>query len=91
MHVSRYLFGKEKQISLEVKEERKVSCLKIFLVDLFGIQYLFIILLISLTVNNSENVVKKWCMLKSSQRRAPFFFKMKEGCKDHCVKILIFC
>ena len=58
MHVSRYLFGKEKQISLEVKEERKVSCLKTFLVDLFGIQYLFKILLISLTVNNSENVLK---------------------------------
>ena len=35
-----------------------MSCVKIFLADLFGSQYVFEILHTSLTVKNSENVVK---------------------------------
>ena len=45
-------------IFFEIKEGCKVSCVKIFLADLFGSQYVFEILHTSLTVTNSENVVK---------------------------------
>ena len=41
-----------------MKKRYKVSCVKVFLADLLGIQYLFEILQTPLTVKNSENVVK---------------------------------
>ena len=45
-----------------MKEERKVSCVKIFcLADLLASQYLFEILQSSLIVKNSENGVKSRC------------------------------
>ena len=51
----------------EMKERYKVSCVKLFFADLLRIQYLFEILQTSLTVKNSENVVKSGCFGKRSQ------------------------
>ena len=45
----------------EMKVRWKVSCVKNFLGDLLGIQYLFEILHTSLTDKNSETVVKSGC------------------------------
>ena len=50
--------GELSNFFFEIKEGCKVSCVKIFLADLFGSQYVFEILHTSLTVTNSENVVK---------------------------------
>ena len=47
----------------------------LFVADLLGSQYLFEILQTSLTVKNSENVVKSGCFEKLLRWRAPFFFQ----------------
>ena len=53
-----------------------MSCVNIFFVaDLLGSQYLFEILQTSLTVKNSENVVKGGCFEKLLQCRAPNVFQ----------------
>ena len=64
-----------------------VSSKNIFLADLSGSQYLFQILETSLTVQNSENVVKSGCFEKGLRW---IFFKMKEGYKFSCVEISMF-
>ena len=47
-----------------MKEGCKVNCVKTFLIDRFGSQYLFEIHYTSLTIKNSENVVKRGCFEK---------------------------
>ena len=47
--------------------------------DLLGSQYLFEILQTSLTVKNSENVVKSGCFEKRLQWRAPTLFRNEGG------------
>ena len=51
----------------------------IFLADLSGCQYLFEILQTSLSVKNSENVVKSGCFEKRLGRRVVTFFQNQEG------------
>ena len=51
----------------------------IFLADLSGCQYLFEILQTSLSVKNSENVVKSGCFEKRLGRRVLTFFQNQEG------------
>ena len=48
----------------EIKEECKMSCVNILLADLLGSQHLLQILQTSLTVKNSEKVVKIGCFEK---------------------------
>ena len=57
-----------------------MSCIKIFLADLSGIQYLFEILQTSLTVKNIENVVWSGCFENVCD---------EEGQNFSCVKMLI--
>ena len=45
----------------------RVSYVKYFLVDFLGSHYLFEILQISVTLKNSENVVKSRCLKKTLQ------------------------
>ena len=74
--------------------EREVSdvlCKNILVAELLGTQYLFEILQPSLTVKNSENVVKSGWFEICSRWRAAIFFKMKDGYKISCIKIFIFC
>ena len=66
-----------------------MSCVKISCY-LLGSQYLFETLKTSLTVKNSENMVKSRCFEKRLQWRAPVFFEMKEGFKVSYIRILIF-
>ena len=72
--------------------ERKfyLKCKNSVLADLLGSQYLFEILQTSLTVKNSESIVKRGCFEKCLRWRAPIFFEMKERYKFSYVKILIF-
>ena len=49
-------------------------CKNILVADLSGSQYLFKILQTSLTVKNSENVVKSGCLKKRLPWRASNFF-----------------
>ena len=58
----------------EMKERCSVFCENNYLADLLGSQYLLKILQTSLTVKNSENVVKTGCFEKRLRRRAPNFF-----------------
>ena len=58
----------------EMKERCSVFCENNYLADLLGSQYLLKILQTSLTVKNSENVVKTGCFQKRLRRRAPNFF-----------------
>ena len=55
-----------------------VSYKNIFVADLLGSQYLFEILETSLTIKNSENVVKSGCFKKRLRWRAPVFFRTEE-------------
>ena len=55
-----------------------VSYKNIFVADLLGSQYLFEILETSLTIKNSENVVKRGCFKKCLLWRAPVFFRTEE-------------
>ena len=73
------------------KEREGFFCKNIFLANLLGSQYLIEILETSLTLKNSENVVKSGCFEKRLRWRAPTFFKMKEENEVSCVKILIVC
>ena len=57
MDVSKSFWDGERNF-LKMKEKYKVFCLKVFLADLLGSQHLFEIIQISLTVKNSENMVK---------------------------------
>ena len=66
------------QFFFETKEGFKVTCVKkVFLVDLWESQYLFEMLQTSLTVKNSEHLVKSGCFEKRFWRRAPF--SLNEG------------
>ena len=56
-----------------------VLCKNIFVADLLGSQYLFETLQISLTVKNSENVVKSRCFKKHLLWRATIFFPNDGG------------
>ena len=56
-----------------------VLCKSIFEADLLGSQHLFEILQTSLTVKNSENVVKSGCFEKYLRWRAPIFFLHEGG------------
>ena len=58
----------------EMKERGSVFFENNYLADLLGSQYLLKILQTSLTVKNSENVVKTGCFEKRLRRRAPNFF-----------------
>ena len=58
----------------EMKERCSVFCENNYLADSLGSQYLLKILQTSLTVKNSENVVKTGCFEKRLRRRAPNFF-----------------
>ena len=53
---------------------KDVLCKNILAADLSGSQYLFKILQTSLTVKNSENVVKSEYLEKRLRWRAPNFF-----------------
>ena len=64
----------ESAIFFEMKEGCKVSCF-ILLADLLGSQYLFEILQASLTVKNSENVVKSGCFEKRLRWRPSSVFR----------------
>ena len=68
------LFSKSKR-----KERYMVTSVKIFFVDIFGSQYLFEILQTSLTVKNSENVVKSGCFEERLRWRVPTFFRSEGG------------
>ena len=57
-----------------MKERCSVFCENNYLADLLGSQYLLKILRTSLTVKNSENVVKTGCFEKRLRRRSPNFF-----------------
>ena len=57
-----------------MKGRGSVFCENNYLADLLGSQYLLKILQTSLTVKNSENVVKTGCFEKRLRRRAPNFF-----------------
>ena len=60
-----------------------------FVSDLLGSQHLLEILQTSLTVKNSENMIKKLDVLKNvCDGQCQFFFKMKEKYRVSCVKIL---
>ena len=50
-------------------------CKNIFLADLLGSQYLFKTLQTSLTIKNSEYMVKSGCFEKSLRWRPPNFFR----------------
>ena len=54
-------------------------CENILLADLLGSQHLYEILQTSLTVKNSEDVVKSGCFEKLLLWRAPIFFGSKGG------------
>ena len=54
-------------------------CKNTFVADLFGSQYFFEILQTSLTVKNSENVVKSVFFKERMQWRASIFFRNKGG------------
>ena len=56
-----------------------VLCKKFFVADLLGSQYLFEILQPSLTVKNSENVVKSGCLEKRLRWTASIFFRNEGG------------
>ena len=79
----------------EIKEECKV--LKIifvknnFVSDLLGRQHLLQILQTSLTIKNSEKVVKIGCFEKRLRWRRPIFFEIKDGYEVSCLKILMLC
>ena len=68
-------------------------CKNIFLANLLGSQYLFEILQTSITVKNSENVVKSECFEKRLQWRAPNCFPNERAiqsllCKN--INILVY-
>ena len=75
------------------KKIKGVKCLvqKYILADLLVSQEIFEILQTSLTVENIENVVKMDISEKMFAMESAIFFKMKDGCKVSCVKILILC
>ena len=62
-----------------MKEGCKLSCVKMVLAELLGSQNLFEISQTSLTVKNSENVVKSGCFKKLLQWRAPISFRNDRG------------
>ena len=62
-----------------MKEGCKLSCVKMVLAELLGSQHLFEISQTSLTVKNSENVVKSGCFKKLLQWRAPISFRNDRG------------
>ena len=78
MDVSKKFYDEERKFYFEIKEGC-VLCKNILLTDLSGSQYLFEILQTSLTVKNSESVVKSWCFEKYSRWRAPIFFGNEGG------------
>ena len=57
-------------------------CKNIFLADLSGSQYLFEILLTSLTFRNGENVLKENVSKSVCNGERKFFFEMKEEYKN---------
>ena len=59
----------------EINDGYKTTSTKIFLADLLESQYLFEILQTSLTIKNSENVVKGRCFENRLRWRAPTFFR----------------
>ena len=62
------VFGNERAVSGILYKNNFVS-------DLLGSQHLFEILQTSLTLKNSENVVKSGCFKKLLRWRAPIFFR----------------
>ena len=62
-------------IFFEINDGYKIPSTKIFLADLLESQHLFEILLTSLTIKNSENVVKGRCFENRLRWRAPTFFR----------------
>ena len=59
----------------EINDGYKTTSTKIFLADLLESQYLFEILQTSLTIKNSENVVKGRCFENRLRWTAPTFFR----------------
>ena len=57
-----------------MKEGFKMTCIKIFLAELLGTQYLFETYYTSLTTKSSENVVKIGCFQGPLCWRAPTTF-----------------
>ena len=62
-------------IFFEINDGYKIPSTKIFLADLLESQHLFEILQTSLTIKNSENVVKGRCFENRLRWRAPTFFR----------------
>ena len=57
----------------------RVLSKNIFVPDLIGSQYLFEISQTSLTIKNSDSVVKSRCFEKLLRWRAPIFFRNEGG------------
>ena len=79
------------QTFYEMKEVCKVLCVKPFLADLWGNKHLFEILQTLLTSKNSEKVIKSGCFKKLLRSNSLIRRDIKEGYKDSCLKLLIFC
>ena len=76
---------------LKKKEGCKEPCVKSVLADLFRIQYLFEKIQTSLTVINSDKVVKSGCFEKCFVIECANFFKLMEGYSVFFAKILMSC
>ena len=90
MHVSRTCAMESTNFCWNKGAVSGVLCKNVFVADSLGRQYLLKILQSSLTVKNSENVVKSWCFEKLCDGKHQLYFEMKEGYKVSYVKILIF-
>ena len=76
---------------LKKKEGCKEPCVKSVLADLFRIQYLFEKIQTSLTVINSDKVVKSGYFEKCFAMESTNFFKLMEGYSVFFVKIIMSC
>ena len=81
MDISKTFCNGEGNFFFEVKERRKVSCIKIFCyrTDPLETQHLLEILQTLLTLKSSEKVVKSECFEKLLRWRAPIVFRNEGG------------